>query len=69
MNAAAFRDSGWILLGVLLGTLTCVAIAAAPGSTTVDPLPLASVFVFVMLARSAWVPQAVGPIARPKLLR
>jgi hypothetical protein len=36
---------------------------AAPGGATFDPVPLASVVVFVMLARSAWVPQAVEPIA------
>ena len=48
-----FRDAGWILLGVLLGTAASLVIAHRPVEfATVDAVSLASVTVFALLIRS-----------------
>jgi hypothetical protein len=63
MSAAPLRESGWILLGVLLGTAACMAMIGPPaGRAMVDPLSIATLAVFAMLAGSA-SPQMLRPVA------
>jgi hypothetical protein len=63
MSANPFRESGWILLGVLLGTTACMTMMGPPaGRAMVDPLAMATLAVFAMLVGSA-SPQTLRPVA------